>query len=125
MLAAGADKIIRLRMQRLRPAEPVVITTGPGSVAEWTVRASCARSLDWRWVVGLDVVVAAHGVDDVAPLLRAIDRHRPATVVLWYPEVEAAYDVIVEAGGELDLQRIPAWDTGWLRAITPERRLAA
>lgn len=58
MIAPGADAIIKARMRGYRPADAVVISlVGRTNFANPTVMPLAGQHYDWRWIVGLDVVL--------------------------------------------------------------------
>lgn len=86
----GAAEIVALRSAGKRPADTVSVSLiGPLRDRGPVVIAQPDRSYDWRFLVGLDVLLVANaGTSAVREILRAIDQEAPASLQLWLADVQ-------------------------------------
>lgn len=96
MIAANAAEIVEMRKVGRQPASWVLVSF-VGNIDNddngFSVYATTDKTYDWRWIVGLDVIVFAKKGLDVAPQLKAMRNERPKSLALW--------DVETKIGGEV------------------------
>lgn len=86
MIAANAQQIVDLRKQGKKPSSWVLVSfigKVPHDDNGFDVFANADTRYDWRWVIGLDVIVFARKRLAVAEQLRAISNERPKSLSLW------------------------------------------
>lgn len=115
-LPYGAAEIVALRSAGRRPADTVSVSlVGPLRDSGPVVIAQPGRSYDWRFIVGLDVLLVANtGTSAVRETIRTIDREAPASLQLWFADVQdgavvqiAGWRPATKTGRRMDLsQRI-------------------
>lgn len=96
MIAANAAQIVEMRKLGRQPASWVLVSF-VGKIENddngFTVYAVPEREYDWRWVVGLDVIVFAKKGLDIYRQLKTMRNERPKSLSLW--------DVETKIGGEV------------------------
>lgn len=86
MIADNAQKIVEMRKNGKQPASWVLVSfvgKVPHSDNGFDVFAIAESRYDWRWVVGLDLIVFARKRLAIAEHLRAIQNERPKSLSLW------------------------------------------
>lgn len=86
MIAANASEIVEMRKIGKQPASWVLVSfvgNLPCNDDGFTAFAKPEREYDWRWLVGLDVIVFVRKGLDVAHQLKAIRNERPKSLSLW------------------------------------------
>jgi hypothetical protein len=85
-VADGAQKIVDLRMSRAKPALWTLVSfIGKVELDDGFMvhgRPECVE-YDWRWSVGLDVVVFARAGQVIAHHLKAMKNERPKNLSIW------------------------------------------
>ena len=96
MIASNAAQIVEMRKVGRQPASWVLVSF-VGKIENddngFTVYAVPEREYDWRWIVGLDVIVFAKKGLDIVKQLKAMRNERPKSLALW--------DVETKIGGEV------------------------
>lgn len=86
MIATNAQQIVEMRKNGKQPSSWVLISF-VGKISHedngFDVYAAADRKYDWRWVIGLDLIVFARKGLAVAEQLRAIQNERPKSLSLW------------------------------------------
>lgn len=86
----GAAEIIAMRSSGKRPADTVLVSLiGPLRERGPVVIAQPGRAYDWRFIVGLDVLLVANaGTSTVRETILAIDHEAPASLQLWLADAQ-------------------------------------
>jgi hypothetical protein len=96
VIAANAAEIVEMRKVGRQPASWVLVSF-VGKIENddngFTVFALADKTYDWRWIVGLDVIVFAKKGLDVAPQLKAMRNERPKSLALWDVETKIGAEV--------------------------------
>lgn len=113
-LPYGAAEIVALRSAGKRPADTVTVSTiGPLRERGPLVIAQPSRSYDWRFLVGLDVLLVTNaGVAGIREVARAIDHAAPASLMLWLADAQdgaivqiAGWRPTTKTGRHMDLSQ--------------------
>lgn len=92
----GAQEIIAVRKKGMKPAELIIVSLiGKLDELNHTIYANPGANYDWRWSVGLKIVLFTKPGVDCKPILKAIARSKP--------EWLAIYDVDQFKGAEVSL----------------------
>lgn len=86
MIAANAQKIVDMRKHGKQPASWVLVSfvgKVPHGDNGFDVFADPETKYDWRWAVGLDLIVFARKGLGIAGQLQAIQNERPKSLSLW------------------------------------------
>lgn len=110
----GAAEIIAMRSSGKRPADTVLVSLiGPLRERGPVVIAQPGRAYDWRFLVGLDVLLVANaGTSTVRETLRVIDHEAPASLQLWLADAQdgaivqiAGWRPATKTGRRMDLSQ--------------------
>lgn len=117
MIAPGADSIIKERMRGFRPADVVVVSlVGRTCFANPTVLPADNQQYDWRWVVGLDVVLCISRKTAWRELATAIKLAGPEHLRLWSVDSQRGAEVFwrpVFPVNEAPEGVVMVTDSGW------------
>jgi hypothetical protein len=99
-LPYGANAIVALRHAGKRPADLVLVSLiGPLNEVNPVVVAHPGRDYDWRFLVGLQVLVVAHSeqlAQDVRRVLNCLKALPARSLTLWLADVQDGRHWIVD-----------------------------
>lgn len=117
-LPYGAAEIIDLRTTGKKPADLVLISfIGPLRESNPLIVAKPERPYDWRFLVGLRVVVVIETITpNVAGIVKAIEAADPATSSVWFADRQDGVNVAIQgyrprtkSGRRMGLMQRVAW----------------
>lgn len=98
-LPYGAAEIVALRSSGKRPADMVLVSlVGPlNGETNPAIIARPERSYDWRFVVGLSLLVVARtDTPHLAGLVKAIEAAGPAGLSVWFADQQDGSSVLID-----------------------------
>lgn len=94
MIAPGAERIIKDRMRGYRPADAVIVSmVGRTGFANPTILPAAGQRYDWRWIVGLDVVLCISRKTAWRELALEVKLAGPEHLRLWDVENQRGAEV--------------------------------
>ena len=98
-LPYGAAEIVALRSNGQRPADMVLVSLiGPlNGETNPAIIARPERSYDWRFVVGLSLLVVARtDTPHLAGIVKAIDAVAPASLSVWFADQQDGINALLD-----------------------------
>jgi hypothetical protein len=96
VIAANATQIVEMRKHGRQPGSWVLVSF-VGKIDKqddgFTVYASPESEYDWRWIVGLDLIVFARKGQGIAHQLKAMRNDQPKTLSLWDVDAKTGAEV--------------------------------
>jgi hypothetical protein len=95
VIASNAAPIVEMRKHGKQPAAWVLVSF-VGKVKQddgFTTYAAPENEYDWRWIVGLDVIVFGRKGQGIAHQLKAMRNEQPKSLSLWDVDAKTGAEV--------------------------------